>query len=89
MKFMMIYLIMINILAFLMMKLDKYKARKHAWRVPEKSFFLLSIIGGSLGTWIGMYICHHKTRQWYFVVGIPIILSLQILLILKVKGGSL
>ncbi len=46
MKFMMIYLIMINILAFLMMKLDKYKARKHAWRVPEKSFFLLSIIGG-------------------------------------------
>ena len=52
MKFMMIYLIMINILAFLMMKLDKYKARKHAWRVPEKSFFLLSIIGGSLGTWI-------------------------------------
>lgn len=89
MKFVMIYLIMINILAFLMMTLDKYKARKHAWRVPEKSFFLLSIIGGSLGTWIGMYICHHKTRHWYFVVGIPIILLLQILLILKGKGGSL
>ena len=57
---------------------DKKKAQKGAWRIPEKVFFIVSILGGSLGTWAGMYIFRHKTKHWYFVVFIPLILALQI-----------
>ena len=61
-----------------MMGIDKLKAKKNAWRVPEKTLFAVSIIGGSIGTWAGMYVFRHKTKHWYFVIGMPMILVLQI-----------
>ena len=73
-----IYLIVINITGLLLMGIDKRKARKNLWRIPEKTFFIVSLIGGSIGTWAGMYVFRHKTKHWYFVIGMPLILILQI-----------
>ena len=72
------YVITINLIAFFLMGLDKWKARKRAWRIPEVTLFLFSIFGGSIGSILGMFLFHHKTRHWYFVVGLPAILALQI-----------
>lgn len=73
-----IYLVFINVLGFSMMASDKRKAKKKLWRIPEKTLFLTSFLGGSIGTLAGMYVFHHKTRHWYFVVGMPAILIVQI-----------
>ncbi|WP_195600022.1 DUF1294 domain-containing protein [Longibaculum muris] len=78
MKLLLIYLVIMNVIGFIMMAVDKYKAKHHAWRINEKSFFLISLIGGSLGTIMGMYTFHHKTKHWYFVYGLPIILLGQV-----------
>lgn len=78
MKWIFIYLIIMNLYGFLIMGVDKKRAIKHAWRVPEKVLFLSSILGGSIGTWTGMYVFRHKTKHWYFVLGMPLILFLQI-----------
>ena len=72
------YLCAINALGLFAMWLDKRKARRHEWRIPEKTLFLVSLIGGSVGTLAGMYLFHHKTRHWYFVIGMPLILVVQI-----------
>ncbi len=77
MKLLTFYLIFINVLAFALMGIDKRKARKHLWRIPEKTLFLPAILGGSVGAWAGMYIFHHKTKHWYFVVGMPLIFLVQ------------
>lgn len=71
------YLAVVNLFGFAAMGLDKYRAKTHAWRIPEKTLFLLSIIGGCVGTWAGMYVFRHKTRHWYFVAGMPGILAAQ------------
>lgn len=76
------YLIAVNLIGFSVMGIDKYKAKKHLWRIPEKTLFLVSIIGGSVGTLVGMYFFRHKTRHWYFVVGMPAILILQAALVI-------
>lgn len=73
-----IYLPVINLVGFFAMGIDKRKARRHKWRIPEKTFFIIALLLGSAGTWIGMYVFHHKTRHWYFVVGMPVILAAQI-----------
>lgn len=67
-----------NMIGLAVMGIDKLKARRHAWRIPEKGLFLVSLIGGSIGTWAGMYIFRHKTKHWYFVAGMPAILILQV-----------
>lgn len=72
-----IYLICMNLVGLCMMGVDKARAKKRAWRIPERRLFLCSLLGGSLGTWAGMYLFHHKTRHWYFVVGMPLIFFLQ------------
>ena len=77
-KGLLIYLIVMNLIGLAVMAMDKSKARHHVWRIPEKTLFLVSILGGSVGTWVGMYLFHHKTKHWYFVVGMPLILILQI-----------
>ena len=79
-----IYLIVMNLVGLAVMAMDKSKARQHAWRIPEKTLFLVSILGGSVGTWAGMYLFHHKTKHWYFVVGMPLILAIQIIIALVV-----
>lgn len=73
-----IYLLVLNGIGFMIMGIDKQKARKKRWRIPEKTFFIVSLLGGSAGTWAGMYAFRHKTRHWYFVIGIPLMLLLQI-----------
>ncbi|MDO5402663.1 MAG: DUF1294 domain-containing protein [Eubacteriales bacterium] len=75
-----IYFVIANIVGVSIMAADKHRAIKHRWRIPEKMLFLVSLIGGSIGTWAGMYIFHHKTKHWYFVVGMPLILFVQVLL---------
>ena len=76
-KGLLIYLIVMNLIGLAVMAMDKSKARHHAWRIPEKTLFLVSILGGSVGTWAGMYLFHHKTKHWYFVAGMPLILVCQ------------
>ena len=73
------YLAIMNLVAFAMMGIDKYKAQKRAWRIPEATLFLLVIFGGSIGGILGMFLFHHKTRHWYFLYGFPLILILQLL----------
>lgn len=72
------YLAGINLLAFFTMGLDKQKAVRHAFRIPEAVLFLFSLIGGSAGTLAGMFVFHHKTRKLRFMIGIPLILLAQI-----------
>ncbi len=73
-----IYLILMNLIGLFLMGLDKSKAKRHAWRIPERTLFLASLLGGSIGTWAGMYLFRHKTKHWYFVMGMPAILVVQI-----------
>ena len=88
-SYLVIYLAIINLIGFAIMGIDKLKARKRAWRIPESTLFVIAIIGGSLGTTIGMHLFHHKTRHWYFVYGMPLILLLQILLIIAIIKSPL
>lgn len=66
-----------NMLAFCLMGIDKHRARTRQWRIPERVLFGAALLGGSAGAWAGMYLFHHKTRHWCFVVGIPLILAVQ------------
>ena len=76
-----IYVVVINFITFVMFGYDKNQAKKGAWRVSEKTLFFLATIGGSVGAWVGMQVFHHKTRHWYFRIGIPVILSAQCVMI--------
>ena len=86
MKILILYLILINLAAWGLMGADKYRARKHAWRIPERTLFAVALLGGSLGAILGMYLWHHKTKHWYFVIGIPLILVAQILVCVWIGG---
>ena len=74
------YLAAVNLVTFTVYGVDKAKARRGAWRVPEKTLFLLPLLGGSIGALLGMRAFRHKTKHWYFVWGIPAILLAQIAL---------
>lgn len=76
-KIVIAYFIIINCVGITVMGVDKSRAVHHGWRIPEKTLFFVSIMGGSIGTWLGMYLFRHKTRHWYFVVGMPLILLMQ------------
>lgn len=77
MKLFAIYLVVMNVLGVAVMWSDKRRARLHRWRIPEKVLFGVSLLGGSAGTWAGMYLFRHKTKHWYFVIGMPLILVCQ------------
>lgn len=79
------YLILINIIAFITIYIDKQKAISHRWRIKESTLFFLSIICGSLGTFLGMYTFHHKSKHIKFTIGIPLIMILQILIFFFIK----
>lgn len=83
-KYFVIYLIVINLIAFLAMYIDKRKARYGKWRIPEQTLFILALIGGSIGAIAGMCAFRHKTKKLRFTVGFPVILVLQIILIISV-----
>lgn len=80
MKYFLIYLLIINLIGFFSMFLDKQKAKRNKWRIPEKTLFLIALIGGSLGTTLGMYTFRHKTKHWYFKFCMPLILVVQLVL---------
>lgn len=67
----------LSLIDFCLMGIDKRRARRGAWRVPERSFFLLALLGGSPGAIAGMWLFRHKTRHWYFKLGLPFILLIQ------------
>ena len=73
-----IYAIAINLLAFSLMGTDKANARQSKRRIPEAMLFLVALLGGSLGSIIGMRFFRHKTKHWYFAVGMPFILVIQL-----------
>lgn len=77
-KLILLYLLIVNAIGFLLMLVDKHKARKKLWRIPEDTLLLVAAIGGSLGSIAGMYTFRHKTKHLKFTLGIPAILILQI-----------
>lgn len=76
------YLLAINFITFIVYGIDKYKAKKAKWRIPEATLLLMAVLGGSIGAWLGMKVWHHKTLHKKFKYGIPAILLLQIIAII-------
>ena len=76
-----IYFCIINIIGFLSMGIDKFKAKKQLWRIPENTLLLISFIGGSIGSFVGMKLFHHKTLHPQFKYGIPCLLVINIIMI--------
>ena len=74
------YLVIINIITFLVYGIDKWKARKSLWRIREASLLMLAVLGGSIGAWLGMKVWHHKTQHKKFKYGIPAIMVIQLAL---------
>ena len=91
MKLFLIYLAVVNLAAFALMGVDKRRAERGAWRIPERTLFLPAILGGSPGAILGMQMFRHKTRHRQFAVGIPLILLVQLVIVglLIWKGGGL
>lgn len=77
-RMVLLWLAAINLLGFVLMGLDKWKARRGAWRIPEKTLFLTALLGGTVGTIGGMRCFRHKTRHWQFRYGLPLLLMLQL-----------
>lgn len=69
-----LFLVVVNLFTFILMRIDKGKAIKEQYRIPERTFFLLSILGGALGTYLGMKLFRHKTKHAKFIIGIPILI---------------
>ena len=75
-----LYILTVNLAGFLLMGVDKRRARRERWRIPEKTLFLPAVLGGAVGCMLGMRVFHHKTKHWYFRLGFPALLLAQILL---------
>lgn len=80
-QILLVYLLLINAIGFLLMLVDKYKAKRNLWRIPEATLMGVAAIGGSIGTIAGMNLFRHKTKHPKFYIGLPAILALQIILI--------
>ena len=80
-RIVLLYLIIINAAAFLLMLADKLKAKRGAWRIPENTLIVAAALGGSIGALMGMYLFRHKTKHIKFTLGIPVILVAQITLV--------
>lgn len=76
-----LYLVIVNLIGYALMGIDKKRAIRGAWRISEATLFFFAIIGGSIGSILGMRHFRHKTKHWYFVWGMPAILLVQLLLI--------
>ena len=77
-KLIVLYLILVNAAGFMLMMIDKIKAKKNLWRIPEATLFLVAAIGGSIGSIAGMYTFRHKTKHIKFTFGMPLILAAQV-----------
>ena len=87
--FLIIYFVIMNIVGFAIMGIDKRKAIKRAFRIPEATLFIVALIGGSVGSILGMQVFRHKTRHWYFAFGMPAILVVQIVLLVLLLVGPI
>lgn len=85
MQLILIYLLAINVFAFFLYGIDKWKAKRSKWRIPEMTMLSIAVIGGSVGAWIGMKVWHHKTMHKKFKYGIPLILFAQIAIVLFIS----
>ena len=79
----MIYLLIVNVIGFLLLGIDKYKAIHQAYRISEKALFMIALIGGAYGAYVAMYLFHHKTRKTMFKFGMPVIVLLESYLLYK------
>ena len=80
-QILLVYLLLINAIGFLLMLVDKYKAKRNLWRIPEATLMGVAAIGGSIGAITGMNLFRHKTKHPKFYIGLPVILALQIVLV--------
>lgn len=80
-RILVIYLLAVNLLAFILYGIDKKRARNREWRISERTLIGIAVIGGCIGAILGMHVFHHKTRHWYFRYGLPVILIIQVLLV--------
>ena len=85
MDFILIYLLIVNAAGFFSMLLDKLYAKKKLWRIPEATLLTIALLGGSIGSLIGMYTARHKTKHPKFTIGVPLILAVQMILILCIQ----
>ena len=87
-RYLLVALAVYNFIVFIVYGVDKGKAKKGAWRIPERVLLLLAVLGGSIGALLGMIIFHHKTKKPKFYIGVPAILIIEvtIVIILKVRG---
>ena len=81
-KYILIYFLIINLIGLLIMYIDKKRAKKGKWRIPEKTIFIVTILGGGIGTITGMYLFRHKTKKIEFTFGLPFITILEIVWII-------
>ncbi len=82
MKTLYFYIAIINIVSFALMGIDKYRASRHRWRIRERTLFLTAIFGGGLGVLLGMLLFWHKIRKKLFAIGVPAVMTLQLLTVL-------
>ncbi|MEE8808870.1 DUF1294 domain-containing protein [Lactimicrobium sp.] len=80
------WLLVINIIAFVLFGIDKHKAIVHAWRIPERVLMASAAMGGALGALLGMKVFHHKTKHTKFTVGVPVLLVLWIIVLMRIRG---
>lgn len=81
-QYVVLYILLINCIGFGAMALDKFKAERAKWRIPEKTLFMITILGGGIGTTVGMYLFRHKTKKLAFTIGFPTILISEIVIII-------
>ena len=81
MKFVYLYLLIVNAVGLVYMLADKYRAKKNLWRIPEARLMLIAIMGGSIGVYTGMQLARHKTKHPKFFIGVPLIMAVQLVLI--------
>lgn len=80
MKYLYLYLIVMDLAAFALMGIDKYRAIRHRWRISERALFLVAVLGGSVGGLLGMWVFRHKTRHSLFAIGLPLVLVIHLVL---------
>ena len=86
---MLLYIVAINIVGLILMKWDKYLARKQRWRIPERRIWLIALIGGAFGTTMGMYLFRHKTKHVKFVLLLPVLTIIQVIGLIYWQFGDI
>ena len=84
-----VWILVFSVLLFVLMGADKAKARSGRWRISEKTLFILALLGGACGGWLGMLVFRHKTRHWYFAYGFPVLDMLQVALIVFLRARGI